>query len=105
MTKPNPPIDWEATMKTTEANARIAAKMTERAVAALAETLDHLRHHGQQLKRLEATMEEVKAQSMRPAPQLRHSLPPTQSLRRFHPLPVIIAFLAGAALAAFIVNW
>ena len=103
MTKPNPPIDWETTMKATEANAQVAAKMTERAVAALSETLDHLRHHGHQLSRLEVMIKEAKAQPM-PQPH-RPSLPRTPAPRRFHPLPLIAAFMAGAAFAVFIGSW
>lgn len=104
MTKPNPPIDWETTMKTTEANASVAAKMTERAVAALSETLDHLRHHGHQLSRLETMMKEAKAQ---PVPQPhRPSFPRPPAPRRLHPLLLFTAaFLLGAAFAAYIGSW
>ena len=103
MTKPNPPIDWENTMKATEANAQISAKMTERAVAALSEALDHLRHHGQQLSRLEAMMNAIPAQ---PTPQPhRPSFQRNQAPRRFHLLPLIAAFLAGLAFAVCIGSW
>lgn len=103
MTKPNPPIDWETTMKTTEANATVAAKMTERAVAALSETLDHLRHHGHQLSRLETMMKEAKPL---PVPQPHRPSPPlTPAPRRPHPLPLIVAFTAGALFAVFIGSW
>lgn len=104
MTKPNPPIDWETTMKTTEANAQIAAKMTERAVAALSQTLDHLHHHGSQLSRLEAIMKEAKAQPAHQQPH-RPSLPHTPAPRRLHPLPLIAAFIAGAVFAVSIGSW
>lgn len=103
MTKPNPPIDWETTMKTTEANASVAAKMTERAVAALSETLEHLRHHGHQLSRLETMMKEAKAQ---PVPQPHcPSLPLPPAPRTLHPLPLIVAFTAGALFAVFTGSW
>ena len=103
MNEPNQPIDWETTMKTTDANAYIAAKMTERAVAALSESLDYLRHHGHQLSRLEAMMKEIAA---RPTPHFhRPSLPRTPAPHRFQPLPLITAFIAGAAFAVFIGSW
>ena len=104
MTKQTPPIDWEAAMKRTEENARIAAKMSERAVAAMAETLDSLDHHGKHLTRLEAMVKQMKAQTA-PLPLHPHlSLPSKPVPRHRHPLPIIIAFLAGAAFAAFIVS-
>lgn len=102
MTKPIPHIDWETTMKTTEANAQIAAKMTERAVAALSEALDDLRRHGQQLSKLEAMMTEANARPM-PEP-CRPSLPQIPHPRRLQPIPLIAAFIAGAAFVGFIVS-
>ena len=105
MTKQTPPIDWEAAMKRTEENARIAAKMSERAVAAMAETLDSLDHHGKHLIRLETMVKQMKAQPAPPSLQPRLSLPSKPAPHRFHPLPIIAAFLAGAVFAVCIVSW
>ena len=105
MTRQTPPIDWEAAMKRTEENSRIAAKMSERAVAAMAETLDNIDRHGKHLIRLEAMVKQMKAQVVPPPPQPRLSLPSKPAPRHFHPLPIIAAFLAGAVFAAFIVSW
>ena len=105
MTKPNPPIDWEAAMKATEANASVAAKMTERTAARLAEALDHLHLHGQQLSRMEAMMKVVATKTAAPPQFAQHSSPPPTA-RRYPPLLLIIAaFLLGAAFAAYIGSW
>lgn len=108
MTNENTPptIDWEASMKTTESNAKIAAKMTERAVAALAKTLDNQRRHSQQLSALERAVEEIRARPVpTPAPPPnRPSLPPPRR-QRLHPLPLIAAFVAGAVCAGFFASW
>lgn len=105
MTKQTPPMDWEAAMKATEANASVAAEMAERVAGRMAETLDHLRRHGPQLARLEAMMKEMATKASAP-PQFAHrSLPPLPA-RRFPLLPVITAaFLLGAAFGGFIVSW
>ncbi len=92
-------------MKATEANAKIAAKMTERAVAALAETLDHLRHHGQQLARLETKMKEMAAPPPSPGLLPHPSSPHLPTPRPVHLLPITAAYIAGVAFGAFIVSW
>ena len=97
-----PTIDWEASMKTTESNARIAAKMTERAVAALAKALDTQHRHSQQLSGLERAVEEIRA---RPAPPPNRPSSPTPRRQRLHPLPLIVAFVAGAAFVGFFGSW
>ena len=105
MTKQTPPMDWEAAMKATEANASIAAEMTERVAGRMAETLDHLRRHGPQLSRLEAMMKEMATKASAPPPFPHRSLPPLPA-RRFPLLPVITAaFLLGAAFGGFIASW
>lgn len=107
MTKQTPPMDWEAAMKSTEANAKTAAKMAERAVAALVETLDQLHHHGQRLSRLEAMFKEMAAKTPAPSPLPHHSLtPPPMPVRPRLPLPLItVVFLLGGAFGGFIANW
>ena len=105
MTKQTPPLDWEAAMKATEANASVAAEMTERVAGRMAETLDHLRHHGKQLSRLETMMKEAAMKASAPPPLPHRFLPPTPT-RRFPPLPLITAaFLLGAAFGGFIASW
>ncbi len=93
-------------MQSTESNAKVAAKMTERAVAALAEALDNQRRHSQQLSALERAVEEIRARPWpTPAtPPNRPSLPKPRH-QRLHPLPLIAAFVVGAACAAFFGNW
>ena len=107
MTRPNTTatIDWEATMTATERDSRYAAKMTERAVAALSEALDNQRRHSQQLTDLEQA---VKAIAPRPTPIQTPPPPflPENRSPQYRPLPLILAFVAGAACAAaFITSW
>ena len=105
MTEQAPPMDWEAAMKATEANASIAAEMTERVAGRMAETLDHLRRHGPQLARLEAMMKEMATKAPSPPTVPHRSLPPLPA-RQFPPLLLITAaFLLGAAFGGFIVSW
>lgn len=105
MTKQSPPMDWEAAMKATEANASVAADMAERVAGRMAETLDHLRRHGSQLTRLETMMKEVATREAAPPPLTHRSLPPKPA-REFPLLPVItVAFLLGAVFGAFFGNW
>ena len=105
MTKQTPPMDWEAAMKATGANASVAAEMAERVAGRMAETLDHLRRHGPQLARMEAMMKEMAMKASAPPPFPHRSLPPPPA-RQFLPLPLIIAaFLLGAAFGGFIASW
>lgn len=105
MTKQTPPMDWEAAMKATEANASVAAEMAERVAGRMAETLDHLRRHGPQLARMEAMMKEMATKASAPQPLHHRSLPPTPA-RRLPPLSLIAAvFLLGAAFGGFIASW
>jgi hypothetical protein len=50
-------------------------------------------------------VKQMKAQAAPTPLHPRLSLPPKPSPRRFHPLPIIAAFLAGVAFAACIVSW
>lgn len=105
MARQNAGIDWERTMEETEANAEVAAKMTERAVAALAEALDHLRQQGKRLARMETMLKE--AQQLR-ANQWHHchpSSPRKPVAPRFLLSSVIAAFIAGAAFGVYFGSW
>ncbi len=105
MTKQTPPMDWEAAMKATEENAEVAAKMTERAVAALAEALDHLRRHGQQLARVEASMKQALT---RPTPSAPNPCPSSRDESPSYRRPLFLTsgiFLVGVAFGVFIANW
>jgi hypothetical protein len=105
MNKQTLPMDWEAAMKATEANAGIAAELAERMAGRMVEMLDDLRHHGQQLSRMEKMMKEMATKASAHPPLPHRSLPPLPA-RRFPPLPLITAaFLLGAAFGGFIASW
>ena len=105
MTKQTPPMDWEAVMKATEANAGIAAEKAERIAGRMREMRGDLRLHGQQLSRMEAMIKEMTTRASAPQPLPHRSFPPTPA-RRFPPLPLIAAvFLLGAAFGGFIASW
>lgn len=103
MSTPN--IDWATTMMSTDENARVAAKMTERAVGALAETLDILSRHSHRLSNLESMVEEIRT---RPEPMPAQPLPswtPPHRPRR-HPRSLLVgAFIAGAVCGVFFGSW
>ncbi|SFU17368.1 hypothetical protein SAMN05216236_13940 [Sedimentitalea nanhaiensis] len=105
MNRQNATIDWEDIMTTTECSAGIAARMSERTVAALAEALENQRRHSHQLNQLAKVCEEMSARpTPTPQPCPRHSSPgqPQPKIRLF---PLIVAFVVGAASAGFIASW
>lgn len=97
-------INWEETMKATEENAKVAARMTERAVAALAETLDSQRRLSQQMSGLERAVAEIRTRPI-PAPASSRPSLPQPRPQGLHLLPLIAAFVAGAACAGFFASW
>ena len=98
------PFDWETTMKTTADHAKAAVRMNERTVAALAETLDHLRHHGQHLGRLEEAMTRMETKRATPPSQPMISNSPKRTHHLFRLLPILTAYLAGVASVEFFWN-
>ena len=104
--KTTPTIDWEETMTTTEQNAKVAAKMTERAVGALVEVLDKQDSLSRRMSDLVKAVEEIRARPVpTPAPPPNRPSSPTPRRQRLHPLPLIVAFVAGAACVGFFASW
>lgn len=106
--KTTPTIDWEETMITTDQNAKVAAKMTERAVGALVELLDKQESLSRRLSDLANAVEDIKTRPVptsTPIPQPSRPSSPPQVRQRTHPLPLIAAFVAGAVCVGFFVSW
>ncbi|KUF08659.1 hypothetical protein AVJ23_21640 [Pseudoponticoccus marisrubri] len=101
-----PTIDWEETMITTEQNAKVAAKMTERAVGALVEVLDKQESSSKRVSELAKAVEEIRARPVpTAAPPPNRPSSPTPRRQRPHTLPLIVAFVAGAACVGFFASW
>ncbi|WP_241557849.1 hypothetical protein [Falsirhodobacter deserti] len=108
MEQPKSGMDWEGTMKSAEKNSQMAAAMTERAVAALADVMIQMQDHGRRLRSIQAQIKMLEESQPQPKKETA-TLPPSQpgSQYRWARLRLVHLYALGAA-AAFgvsIANW
>ena len=101
------PIDWEQAMTDTEANARTAARLSERTVGGVAKVIETQDRHSRRLDEIAKTVRQISARAEEAPPPPRHH--PRQPIPQPHrPLPwraLALAFAVGAACGASFASW